>query len=257
MPGGELKRALQGGAALAAVAVAIPASVVVSHAGGGGEPTTPQKPEVTKQQGDGFERAAAPKPAPRADFSGGRIRGADLSDWQSDGEFQRATRNLRWASIKATEGNDFTDPSFKARWRTLGKRMHGKMMLRMAYHMVTTGSSGSDQAQHFLRTLRVHGKVPKGTVLALDWEADALARPDILRDAARHIRAVTGEWPVIYTSASNVSAAKEAVPKSRLWVAKWDSHVPERFDFVQTSDGPGYDHDVFTGNLAALEKVAD
>lgn len=130
------------------------------------------------------------------------------------------------------------------------------MKLRIAYHDLEPGD-GKGQAKHFLDTLGIHGKLKPGTRLALDWEGSALQSPRRLHDAAKYIHQVTGTWPLVSTSASNVPAVKHLVPHAPLWEAKWTGGLAERgVPFVQYSDGPGYDHDVFNGDLRALEKFA-
>jgi hypothetical protein len=92
--------------------------------------------------------------------------------------------------------------------------------------------------------------------LALDWEGSALSDPKALSDAANYIHQVTGTWPLIYTSESDVPAAKSAVPNAPIWEALWGAPSPKNVPFVQYNDGPGFDHDVFNGNLAALDEFA-
>ena len=212
--------------------------------------------------------APAPSPSPSPSPSGppgkpggwnpgpGRLNGADTSNWQSGGTFEQSIAGSQWSAIKASEGTGYTDPSFRARWNELGQKIaNGQMTLRVAYQFMHPGN-GVAQAQHFLNTLGIHGPLQAGTRLALDWEADALNDPGALRDAASYIHNVTGVWPLIYTSASQVARARAAAPEAPIWEAKWSGSVPSDVPFVQYSDGPGYDHDVFNGDLAALRRFA-
>ncbi|MFL5321363.1 MAG: peptidoglycan-binding protein [Myxococcaceae bacterium] len=186
----------------------------------------------------------------------GQLRGGDFSSYQSSALFNSVIRKSQWGSIKASEGTSWTDPTFKSRWNLMGKLVKsGKMKMRMAYHFLHAGN-GVGQAKHFLNTLGIHGKLKAGTRLALDWEADALSSPGTLRDAANYIHKVTGVWPFVYTSASQAGRAKAAVPHAYQWIAQWGSSIPKNVPFVQYSDGPGYDHDVFNGSVAALKKLA-
>jgi peptidoglycan hydrolase-like protein with peptidoglycan-binding domain len=184
------------------------------------------------------------------------LKGGDFSHYQSEALFEHAIRGMKWASVKATEGTTYTDPTFHHRWAMLGKKVHsGQMKLRMAYAFLTPGN-GKAQARHFLHTLGIHGKLPAGTRLALDWESSALGHPQVLREAANEIHHVTGQWPVVYCSDSQVHRAKAAVPHAPIWDAKWDGAAPKGAKFVQNSNGPGYDHDYFQGSLAQLEQFA-
>ena len=155
--------------------------------------------------------------------------------------------------------------SFKSRWAELGQRVaSGKMKLRMAYCFMEPGDSGVAQAQKFLDTVGVHGKLPAGTRLALDWEQGAEADPGALTDASNYIHKVTGVWPVVYTNQGSATAAARAAPHSPMWLANVadnagdplpvslrDRDVP----FFQYSWKP-YDQDQFNGNLSSLEKFA-
>ncbi len=199
----------------------------------------------------------APPPGGQSWHPGsGQLAGADTSHWQSDATFRASVAGRQWTAIKATEGTGYTDPSFKSRWSFLGQKVKsGTMALRVAYHFLRPGN-GAAQARHFLAALGIHGKLPAGTRLALDWEASALSDPKALRDAANTIHQITGLWPLVYCSASRVPAARAAVPNAPLWEAKWSGPAPTTVPFVQTSDGPGYDRDVFNGTLAALRRFA-
>jgi lysozyme len=186
----------------------------------------------------------------------GQLDGADSSSWQSDATFQQSIQGAQWTAIKATEGTDWTDPTFASRWTELGQKVQsGQMKLRIAYDFLDVGN-GATQAQHFLSTLNINGPLQPGTRLALDWEGSALADPQALTDAANTIHSVTGTWPLIYTSESNVPAAQTAVPNAPIWEADWTSQAPTNEPFVQYSDGPGFDHDVFNGSASELAQFA-
>ena len=187
----------------------------------------------------------------------GQLAGSDTSHYQSQSMFESAHKNTQFAAIKATQGTSYTDPAFKARWAELGHKIdQGKMSLRVAYCFLDKGH-GAAQAKHFLASMGIHGKLKAGTRLALDWEASALSSPQTLKDAANYVHKVTGLWPMVYTSASRVAQARAAVPNAPMWEAKWtNGRAEHNVPFVQYSDGPGYDHDVFNGTRAALRKFA-
>jgi GH25 family lysozyme M1 (1,4-beta-N-acetylmuramidase) len=206
---------------------------------------------------------AGPTPAPAPGYGQpwtpgpGRLEGADTSHWQSDAEFQKSIAGTKWTAIKATQGTGYTDPSFKARWDLLGQKVQGgEMTLRVAYLFLDPGN-GAAQAQHFLDVLNVHGPLPAGTRLALDWETAALNSPATLRDAANYIHQVTGLWPLIYVQASKLSVAKATVPEAPIWEAAWNhGKIKTDVPFFQYSNGPGHDHDVFNGDENALKRFA-
>jgi GH25 family lysozyme M1 (1,4-beta-N-acetylmuramidase) len=217
----------------------------------------PSKPKPAPKQ----PQKAAAKPADKTHGSPwkpgpGQLKGADTSHYQSDSTFADTIKNAKWSAIKATQGTHYVDPTYKARWNELGKKVEsGSMKLRVAYHYLDPGN-GAAQAKHFLDTLGVDGPLPDGTRLALDWEGPALGSPGTLRDAANYIHKVTGLWPLVYVQGSKVSVAKQTVPHAPIWEAAWSSHIDKSVPFVQYSDGPVYDHDVFNGTVAALKRFA-
>lgn len=192
------------------------------------------------------------KPSP------GSLHGTDTSNWQSGSEFNTSVGNNKWTCIKATQGTGYTDPSFASRWAELGKKVQdGQMDLRMAYCFLDPGN-GKAQAQHFLNTLGIKGKLPAGTRLALDWEGAALNDTQCLKDAANYIYQVTGLWPTIYVQGSMESVAHNSVPQAPIWEAAYGSSINRNVPFFQYSDGgsSNIDQDVFNGSEAALRKFA-
>ena len=173
--------------------------------------------------------------------------GFDTSHFQSQATFNAAL------NAKST---GFVDPTFKAQWAQMGRKLEpGKFDLRVAYHFLIPGN-GRAQADHFLKTLGIHGPLTPGTRLALDWEAAALNSPATLKAAAERVHQVSGTWPLIYTSASRIAQARGLVPKAPMWDAHWSETTADfKFPFVQT-DGQGIDKDVFTGSELALRKWA-
>lgn len=209
---------------------------------------TPSPARARAPVGPGYGEPWSPGP--------GALPGADTSHWQSDATYTQSIAGTRWTALKATEGTTYTDPSFAARWAALGQKVQsGQMTLRMAYLFLVPGN-GAAQAQHFLDVVGVHGPLPAGTRLALDWEGAALSSPSTLKQAADYIHQVTGLWPVIYVQGSKLATAQATVPQAPFWEAAWGSAPNRNVPFVQTSDGPGFDHDVFNGDQAALARFA-
>ena len=104
----------------------------------------------------------------------GTLQGQDTSHWTSQAGFLRSIQGKQWTTVESSNGG--VDPTFKSRWALLGQRTkQGKMKLRVAYHFMSPGS-GVIQANHFLNTVGVHGKLTAGTRLCLDFEGSALLR---------------------------------------------------------------------------------
>ena len=161
----------------------------------------PKKPSTKTPPKSGTKTPTkAPEKAPP--HSNQLLHGADTSAYQSNAQFQGTLKGAKWSAIKATQGTDYTDPTFKARWKELGEKVKsGQLKLRMAYGFLNPGN-GTDQAKHLLSTLGIKGKMPAGTRVALDWEGPALGDSNTLKQAADYIHKTTGTWPVVYCSES-------------------------------------------------------
>jgi peptidoglycan hydrolase-like protein with peptidoglycan-binding domain/GH25 family lysozyme M1 (1,4-beta-N-acetylmuramidase) len=213
----------------------------------------------------------------------GRLSGIDFSSNNFEGQsvaaaaanFKSDIRGQQFAFVKATEGTGYKNPYFASQWKILGNDVKsGKSTLRVAYHFLDAGSAsdGVAQADTFLKTVGVHGKLPAGTRLALDWEGDALGTPAVLKAAADRIHQVTGQWPIVYTSSGTMDEAHALVPHAPKWEANYGPSykglddeggkiLPSKSDtFAQYSDGRGYgkpyDMNVFNGSLADLRELA-
>lgn len=80
------------------------------------------------------------------------VRGIDVSHWQGDIDWEEVKGgNYKFAFIKATEGTTFVDNRYQENWDN--SRKAG--VLRGAYHYLTIGSSGEEQARNFIRVVPV------------------------------------------------------------------------------------------------------
>jgi peptidoglycan hydrolase-like protein with peptidoglycan-binding domain/GH25 family lysozyme M1 (1,4-beta-N-acetylmuramidase) len=215
--------------------------------------------------------------------SAGRLSGIDFSSnnfkkmtvSEALAKFKKDIEGQRFSFVKATQGTDYKNEFFKSQWNYLGDQIkQGKMDLRVAYSFLNAGNAadGEKQAKAFLAEVGVHGKLPAGTRLALDWEQGALKTPEVLKGAADYIHKVTGTWPIVYTSSSNEPVARQMVPGAPRWEANYGltdrgiddeggKILPSKSDtFDQYSDGKAYglsyDMNVFNGTEAALRKFA-
>jgi lysozyme len=74
------------------------------------------------------------------------IHGIDISRWQGDIDWASVKASgIRFAYMKATEGGDHVDPSFRRNWE--GARQHG--IARGAYHFVYWCRPAHEQAIWF------------------------------------------------------------------------------------------------------------
>lgn len=130
----------------------------------------------------------------------GERYGVDVSDHQGEIDWRQvATDDIHFAYIKATEGGDFVDRSFRRNWHAA----HDAGLERGAYHFFTLCRPGEEQAENFLRTVPpATGALPPA--IDLELAGNCSARPD--RDHVRMevtafldaVEAATGDRVVLY-----------------------------------------------------------
>jgi lysozyme len=126
------------------------------------------------------------------------VQGIDISHWQGAINWtQVRASGKKFAFCKATEGLDYTDPTFATNWpamRTAG-------MLRGSYHMGHPADSAITQANRFFDTVQPSsGDLP----LVLDLEkTDNLAPADVRAWVVAFVTQIKsrmgGRAPIIYT----------------------------------------------------------
>lgn len=78
------------------------------------------------------------------------IKGIDISNYQEDINWSKIdTQQVRFVFLKATEGSNFKDKSFKKNWEEARK----KGIAVGAYHFFTFCRSAKEQAQNFIETV--------------------------------------------------------------------------------------------------------
>jgi lysozyme len=133
------------------------------------------------------------------------VHGVDVSRFQGSIDWTRAAQaGVAFAFLKATEGGDLLDPTFKTNWR--GTRSAG--IPRGAYHFYYFCRPAGEQSDWFIRNVpREAGALPP--VLDMEWNhlsPTCTYRPPpetvraeaaiFLRDLTRHY----GQRPIIYTT---------------------------------------------------------
>lgn len=134
------------------------------------------------------------------------VHGIDAARFQTSINWTQARNNgVNFAFIKATEGGDLMDPSFKNHWRGAGQAG----VARGAYHFYYFCTSPEVQARWFIKNVpRSKGMMPP--VLDMEWNPfsptcahrrpEARVVQDEMRRWLRIVEAHYGQRPIIYTT---------------------------------------------------------
>jgi GH25 family lysozyme M1 (1,4-beta-N-acetylmuramidase) len=217
------------------------------------------------------------------------LRGVDVSEHQGDIDWEAVRRaGIRFAGVKATEGEDFVDPRF-GEGRVRAMRAAGIALMPYHYLRFRTDRRGKVEAEHCLRTIRKAGwRLGRDIPLAVDLEV--INNEPMLRrmgpggarayatDFCRFIKEKTGRGCLSYLSPGFASRIGNAHPinGAASWVADWDApdgkpHVPAGYSrgsiyFHQTAGGERdktrvrgipsvVDLDVFLGDEDRLQRL--
>lgn len=199
------------------------------------------------------------------------IHGIDVSryqqtiDWEKVSKMRSDTLRLRFAFIKATDGQAWIDPQYRRNWYYAKK--HG--LVRGAYHFYRPGISAALQAENFLGIVKLEkGDLPP----VLDVEINnGLSRIEIIKGVQTWLTIVesrTGVKPIIYSNASfyndNLMGLFDKYP---LWVAHYFAvergpRVTLDWHFWQHSEKGrvngirgNVDFNVYSGTIDSFEKL--
>ncbi|MFN8473980.1 MAG: GH25 family lysozyme [Anaerolineae bacterium] len=128
-----------------------------------------------------------------------RAMGIDVSIWQREVDWPTVkAAGIEFAFAKASEGTDFTDPTFAANWPA----MEAAGLLRGAYHYYQPDEDPEAQARHFADV--VGGLDPGDLPPVLDVEEKPTVTRDVLLDGVQRclvaIEQAFGSRPLVYTS---------------------------------------------------------
>ncbi|MCU0522441.1 MAG: hypothetical protein MUF84_17330 [Anaerolineae bacterium] len=153
-----------------------------------------------------------------------RVPGIDVSRWQGEVKWQQvAAAGYRFAMIRATIGDAYTDPRFYANWD--GAREAG--LLVSAYHVIAPKVSAEAQMLAFFDVLddRI-SDLP----LVIDVERDDGVDPkritQCVRDCLREVEGREARRPIIYTARWYWNRFIQSSPEWSaydLWVASYTS----------------------------------
>ncbi len=196
------------------------------------------------------------------------IKGADISAYQGEIDWDLLSKNLDFIFIKATEGSSYTDDCFTANFS--GAMSEG--LLTGAYHFFSYDSSGKSQADHFISTVGFHsGMLPP--VIDVEFYGEYYKNPksaeDVKNDLKDMIDALEkfyGVKPIIYCTAKAQRIYGEIFDGCPLWVRNvYIKPLDDSWLFWQYSDTEeleGYsgdekyiDMNVFNGDYQELERL--
>jgi lysozyme len=125
-----------------------------------------------------------------------RVAGIDVSHYQDPVDWtQLSAAGVKFAFIKATEGQVDPDPCFQKHWDDAGKAG----ILTGAYHFLRPSTTGAAQAQLFLQTVGDRYASDQALPPVLDVEVAGLKEAEILA-WLNAVRAQLKWTPLIYTN---------------------------------------------------------
>lgn len=125
------------------------------------------------------------------------IRGIDVSDYQPNINWRSvASAGISFAIIKATEGRSFVAEVFPRYWRET--KENG--LIRGAYHFFRPASDVRQQAENFLRTVKLEdGDLPPVLDIETTDGVDALTIRERMAQWLTILEEETGILPIVYT----------------------------------------------------------
>jgi lysozyme len=213
-----------------------------------------------------------PSSAPDEDICAGQstLQGLDVSDYDPDTQWVTVAQVGRsFAYVKATEGDDFTNPYFASDWAAT----KAQGISRGAYHYFHPEIDPLSQADYFLSVMGTLSSTDLPAVL--DWEeTGGLSVSAQIQSALvwlAQVQSVTGKAPVIYVDPSfwNALGNPTQFASYPLYIANYEVTCPfipapwSSWTFWQQGTGPidgvqsaAADLDEFNGSLAQLHSFA-
>ncbi|MFJ9927990.1 GH25 family lysozyme [Streptomyces misionensis] len=227
--------------------------------------------------GSGLQRLGAASSAMTASAAVGTgPAGLDVSHYQTNVDWTSVKNNgAAFAYVKATEGTDYTDPSFSQQYNGA----YNAGLIRGAYHFALPGNStGTVQADWFVahgggwtadgRTLPPALDIEYNPYGATCYGLSQSAMVSWIRDFSNEVRAKAGRYPAIYTTTDwwttctgNNSSFASTNP---LWIARYSSSpgtlpagwsTQTIWQYADSGTFPG-DQDTFNGTLTDLQAFA-
>jgi lysozyme len=204
---------------------------------------------------------------------GYRVHGIDVSryqqrvDWQRVKKMQVGDFRIAFAFIKATEGSSLKDPQFENNWANA----QNAGIIRGAYHYFLPNISPRDQANKFIKTVRLRsGDLPP--VVDVE-ETRGMNKAQIQKYTKEFLNLLEKQYkvrPILYTNRDfykRYFSKHEDFKGYRFWIAHYhvtsfDMPGDEKWHFWQHSDrgnvngiNERVDFNVFNGDISALQKL--
>lgn len=149
------------------------------------------------------------------------IRGIDVSRHNGDIDFEEvASEGVKFAFIKASEGESLRDPNFAVNYDKAGRAG----LKTGAYHFFRFDIDGVPQGRNFLKAL---GNRTPDLDLVIDVEESG--NPDVDMDIVKdRLRAMTefmnlnGYRVMFYTNRDSYEIVRDAVPGATLWICSFN-----------------------------------
>ena len=198
----------------------------------------------------------------------GKSFGIDVSRWQGNIDWSQVSLihnkfPIDFVFIKATDGNNWTDPMFERNWAGAGHRK----ILRGPYHYFKTNQDGASQAKRFIRTVCLQpGDLPP--VLDIEEHPNGMTMAQLkveLKEWLHIVEAHYGIKPIVYSGDTffNHFLIQE-FSHYTLWIANYNAWVIEpkaHWHIWQFSDKGrvngiqgDVDLNIFSGKIADLVK---
>jgi len=124
------------------------------------------------------------------------VQGIDVSNYQGDINWTQVADNnkIKFAYIKATEGNDYQDKYFNKNWNEISKTS----IYKGAYHYFTTKSTGKEQSYNFINTVPAEkGCLPP----VVDVEEQGNDKAEFINELTDYLNIIESKYhqkPIIY-----------------------------------------------------------
>ena len=181
---------------------------------------------AAKQTSEPAGTSTSPEPSPTTASSLPRLdRGIDLSSHSGTVDWASVARaGYSFAFVKATEGMDLADPSFKTHW----SRIKDAGLVRGAYHFYVTEDDPDKQAQFFIDTVTLEpGDLAPVVDIELIGHATQPGLTERLRRMLDRLEQHYGIKPLIYTSPTFWNShLDDTFGEYPLWIAEYQVDEP-------------------------------